>query len=135
MKNILLIFLVCILFNRSYSQNDCQCYLKRGDSLKIRFEFEEKNRDIRITFKDNVDSIWFQYKTTKQEYVFEEYLPCMGDDCKLAQFYVWVKRKYWPGWQRFYIISEIRRDRTLVVFRSYQHKYKYRYTSILGITL
>ncbi len=118
-------FLICLFFwtITGYGQ----------DSIEVRFVTTERNVKFKITrfgsFYNNI--LVDTFIISKKAKTYKTYLPkdsiIFNDKLRV---YLWVKRKYWIGWQRFWIADESEynpANRVLSIYKSFEHKRRFRY--------
>lgn len=105
------------------------------EEILVRFETFELNRQFRFTTgrSFDFDSVIVEFKSKKGEglnhsFRTEFYVP----KSKLvrnnvARLNIWIKRKYWFGWQHFEIGIEYQNGVPLRIEESFIHKRRYRY--------
>jgi hypothetical protein len=101
------------------------------DTLNVYFVTSERNIKVRITQYNTFDKyIITDFKTTGKNSTFKFTIDrnTVINDGKL-QLFVWIKRKFWFGWQKFYIVDERpeKSSKVLSIYDSNFHKYRFRY--------
>ncbi|MFX3626074.1 MAG: hypothetical protein ACN6I4_01830 [bacterium] len=121
MKYFFIINIILCFSIKFYGQNN------ETINLFVNIENEKK---IRISNIDNIDSTFISFERKGNVSSFDTIIDCKKF-CRnnKIRVYLWVKRRYWFGWQRFLISEPIdeRKNMIFVIHRSFIHKRKYRF--------
>jgi hypothetical protein len=107
------------------------------DQALVRFETFESNRQFRVTSGrtfdfDSVITVFKSEKSTGRNHAFrtEFYVPkAKLVRNNIALLNLWIKRKWWFGWEHFEIGIEYQEGIPLRIEESFLHKHKYRYVA------
>lgn len=104
------------------------------DSILIRFESTfDRNAKIRFNNCENVDSVLTEIRTNKNKKIYRTSFYLSESDLvynNSLRLYLFVKRRFWFGWNKFYVMDVYQKGVPLFIFESMERKRRFRYTHV-----